>query len=94
MANSDDFYQFLNSYNCFENFCVALDEQHATTFNDLMRDSKDSKDLIKIIDYSITWDETHEGSDYWSSINYDWTNSCKTGIFIRTGLNCNNIWER
>ena len=90
MATGEDLYTFLISHGCFGGFCTAIEEQHDISFDDLIAGQRS---FSPVIDTAITWDETDVGGDYWCDMNNLWLTACRTGMFYKTGLNCNNIWR-
>ncbi len=90
MVTGEDLYQFLTSHGCFNGFCTAIDDQHGVSFAEII---KGQRSFANIINASINWDNTREGSNFWYNINNLWVTAHKSGIFIKSKVNCNSIWR-
>jgi len=82
--NIENFRNFLIQNDAYEKFCNAL-ECRSKRFNDC-----NPSNLHGVINNSLVWSSTPEGSDYWSRLNKLWNRALDKGVEFK--LTYKSIW--
>jgi len=84
--NIENFRSFLIQNQAYENFCAAIMERDGLMFDsDYIR-----KNLYDVINHTITWDNTPEGSRYWEKLSYMWNRAYEQDVQFTFGYK--SIW--
>lgn len=89
MNHKENFRNFLIKNDAYEAFCRNVaDQRGGICFSDVTGNGEYG--LHGVIDASLTWAETPEGSEYWSELNTDWNRACNNGTVFTQGYK--SIW--
>lgn len=91
MPQRENFKNFLILHDCYDSYCNNLDNQRNSTFDAIIDPYIILRpNLLGIIDSTLVWDNTDQGSNFWSDINSKWNDAVRSNKKFTIGYK--SIW--